>query len=191
MMMQYWNEFLVFFGGIASGLIGHRQFNRTAKKTEMESVVEVYKQLHSEMKASDERCKLELSKVKEDLSALKSQMIIMQSASNDLPFPQWLKDMDLRMVWVNAEYEKAFLRPKGLKAVDYIGKKDSEIWPQEIASEMRKNDFQVMHSKSGYWYGEELIKIEEVNVSTQWKIVKYVRYSGNIPTNIGGMAIPI
>lgn len=189
--MNYISEIVVFLTGITSGLFAHRQFNKTQKKSEMETVVEVYKALHKEIKDSDEKCKTELKSISDELAYLKGQVMILQSASNDLPFPQWLKDMELRMVWVNKEYEKAFLIPRGKKSVDYIGKKDEEIWGIEEAKEYTQNDYMVLHSKTGYWFGEEHIQIKEINLSSHWKIVKYVKYSGNIPTNIGGMAIPV
>ena len=128
MIQNHITEILSLLTGAIAGLFGYRQFLSTQKKSEMESALDVYKALHKELRESDEKCKKELSELREDLSDLKSQLIVMQTAYHDLPFPMWLKDMELKMIVVNSEYEKCFLIPQNKRASDYIGKTDTQTW---------------------------------------------------------------
>ena len=40
------------------------------------------------------------------------------------------------------------------------------------------------------WFGEEPIVLNGKDVTKEWKMLKYVRFAGDLKIGIGGMAIP-
>lgn len=63
---------------------------------------------------------------------------------DNLPFMTWLKDDQGRFIAVNEPYSKTC----GYSADVLIGKTDLDIWPEELAEMYRKDDFEVMQSRS-------------------------------------------
>lgn len=57
--------------------------------------------------------------------------------------PTWYKRHDGVMLSLSPSYEKLFLESRGYTGKYYIGKKDSAVWPHDIAIEFRKNDLRV------------------------------------------------
>lgn len=55
-------------------------------------------------------------------------------------FPTWSKDRQGRMVWLSPSYEQAF----GIRAVDYVGRFDSDVWDAETAAQFQKHDREVV-----------------------------------------------
>lgn len=156
--------------------------------------------LREEVQRLDKRIQdveLMYSEQKKKADNLQTKLILLQTAHQDLPFPQWLKDIHGNMLALNRAYEDMFLRPNGLKAEDYIGKTDFDIWPEEIAKEYEKNDMVVKTGRQPYWVGEESIMIADNDISKEWKVIKYGRFMGrdynNRPVCVGiaGMAIPL
>ena len=60
-----------------------------------------------------------------------------------LPCAAWIKDLEGHYVFVNATLARVFLRQKE----EWIGKKDSEIWPAEMVRRLRKSDRTVITKK--------------------------------------------
>lgn len=56
------------------------------------------------------------------------------------PGNAWIKDEDGRYVYLNKGYEQRF----GVNLSDWRGKKDADLWPQEIARKFRENDLAVL-----------------------------------------------
>lgn len=127
---------------------------------------------------------------KERADTLQNQLILMESAHHDLPFPQWLKDTNGIMLSLNTAYEDMFLKPLGKTKHDYIGGTDEEVWGSEIARKFRENDINA-RQKKGYWIGIEPIWLKNSDISQRWRILKYTRYVGNVCIGVAGIAIPV
>lgn len=57
-----------------------------------------------------------------------------------LPIPVWYKDRFGIMRYINPAYCAKF----NIRPVDYIGKRDIEVWPKEVAEQFTKNDNSVL-----------------------------------------------
>lgn len=196
---NYLTEIVIFFTG--GGIIGILNYFREKKKDntdEFKELLNYLKEMLAErdkkiddMEAKFERNINEINKLKDELSELKSKLMVMESAHFDIPFPMWLKSLDGKMISLNSEYEKHFLIPSGKTAKDYIGKTDHDVWGVEIGKIYAFHDNMTLKSKNGYWSGKETVILNETDYTEQWTMVKYVRYSGKTPIGIGGIAIPI
>lgn len=56
------------------------------------------------------------------------------------PFPHWIIDLDGRYIFVNREFEKEFLEPRGLGYRDMIGERHDKIWPVDFAKKLETLD---------------------------------------------------
>ena len=127
---------------------------------------------------------------KERETYFKNQITLLETAHHDLPFPQWLKDVNGVMLSVNSAYEKMFLVPINKTAEDYVGATDFDIWPKSVAERFVENDKKA-RKRDGYWMGIEPIWIKNSDISPYWRIAKYGRFVGNVCVGIAGIAIPV
>lgn len=132
----------------------------------------------------------EQAEAKEREGYYKNKLTLLQTAHHDLPFPQWLKDVNGVMLSLNGAYEKMFLVPLGKTADDYVGNTDFDIWPVDVAEKFVENDKKAKE-KGGYWMGIEPIWIKNSDISPYWRIAKYGRFVGNVCVGIAGIAIPV
>lgn len=122
-----------------------------------------------------------------EVRELRNKILLLESAHNNSPLPTWLKDTDGTMLALNQAYDELFLKPNGIKIENYIGSTDHAVWPKEIAKEYEKNDLFVLRTKEVF-VGTETVLIN--GEKTQWRIIKYIRYIGNLPIGVAGKAIP-
>lgn len=143
----------------------------------------------AELKGEVATLKLQMAELQIENTKLKQQLIIMESAHQDLPLPMWIKDPGGVVLSVNPKYEEVFLRPRGHARSDYVGSDDYAIWPEPAAKEFRQNDAQVLAT------GAIMDAIEHVPNSTgklvPWRIIKFRRYdlSSGVIIGIAGIAI--
>jgi PAS domain S-box-containing protein len=97
----------------------------------------------------------------------------------------WLKDEDGRHVFVSDN----FLLRLGLSRDAVIGKLDHEIWPREIADEMRRNDLQLLSC------GTDLEAVEPATSMggeiSWWKVHKFIFNTADGKRLIGGVGVDI
>ncbi len=163
------------FGALAQNFLNKRKENRI----DFDLIV---KRLDNENNECKETNQLLIKKV----AMLENKVLLLESAHQSLPVPMWLKSMDGTMLALNPAYERVFLKPNGLTTIDYIGKQDHEVWPEDIASAFRTHDIKVQTSGKTL-ETTEIVPID--GVMTKWHIIKYVRFSDGIPIGIGGMAV--
>lgn len=117
-------------------------------------------------------------------------MLLIANTNAGFPFPAWKKDNNLIMVELNDAYEVAFMKPAGKIKSDYIGKTDREYWGNpEIYEMYEKHDRLVQSGTLPYYRGEELIIVDEKEISEKWMVVKY-RYPTPDGIGVAGFAIP-
>jgi PAS domain S-box-containing protein len=121
------------------------------------------------------------------INNMESKIMLMESAHHDLPLPQWLKDLNGTMLSINAEYERVFLAPHGLKMDQYIGKNDSMVWGEETAKHWRKIDTDVQRNRKHIFSVENVPNPDGTEIT--WEILKYPRYAGNVIIGVGGIAL--
>ena len=155
-------------------------------KEDNERLRERVSELEERVSAHDK----EQAEAKEREGYYKNKLTLLQTAHHDLPFPQWLKDVNGVMLSLNHAYEEMFLVPLGKKADDYIGNTDFDIWPADVAERFLENDKKAKE-KGGYWMGIEPIWLKNSDISPYWRIAKYGRFVGNVCVGIAGIAIPV
>ena len=123
--------------------------------------------------------KKEMNAVKDELHDKDKIVSLLEATSWDLPFPYWLKDMQYKMLYINSQYQKVFC----INAVDYIGKRDIDVWGEDTAGKFRENDQKVIDSDKEY--------IIDENELDGYVVIKWKRRAGNIIIGIAGMCIPV
>ena len=73
---------------------------------------------------------------------LKKQERQIKSLLNNIPHIAWLKDPESIYIAVNEPFAKAC----GLTPEDIVGKTDFDLWPSELATKYREDDFQIIAS---------------------------------------------
>jgi two-component system, cell cycle sensor histidine kinase and response regulator CckA len=120
---------------------------------------------------------------KADAALLESQKLFNQFMQH-MPALAFIKDLEGRYIYVNEGYRKYF----GLDLQDRIGKTDDELWPPEIAQQLRKNDSQVV-ARNESIVKVEIIKIDKQNrhqLVSKFPILKEGRLYA-----VGGLAVDI
>ena len=184
-------------GGFLTKLFDYLMNLRKAESDDFDTIVaqwqqdnERLRQENKEHKDRQDELYKKIAEHEKKLSALNAKLLVMESSYMHIPLPSWLKDIDGTMLAVNDAYEMYFLIPNGFVKSDYIGKTDSDVWPENIAQEFIGNDILTLQSEKKIWFGKETILIKDVDVSDNWRVLKYVRYAGNIAVGIAGIAIP-
>lgn len=186
-------------GGTLATIFQTWRESKKDKSEEIFNVLDTYKAMIADLRDVEGQCKktlethqVKINELQETINDLRQKLILLESASSDLPFPMWLKDVHSKILWLNYEYEKEFLLPNNLRMSDYIGKFDSDIWPKEIADEFIRNDKEVLKLKGiAKVVDDEHIILDGVDMSRKWRVVKYLRYAGSTVIGIGGIAIPV
>ena len=101
------------------------------------------------------------------------------------PLPQWLKSSDFTMMTINPAYERTFC----IAAGRYVGSKDQDVWPDDVAARFKKHDQAVLDS------GESLHCVETVpnpDGGQDWPlyVIKYPVKGDNF-TGVGGACVPL
>lgn len=184
-------------GGFLTKLFDYLMNLRKAESDDFDTIVaqwqqdnERLRQENKEHKDRQDELYKKIAEHEKKLSALNAKLLVMESSYMHIPLPSWLKDIDGTMLAVNDAYEIYFLIPNGYTKADYVGKTDSDVWPENLAQEFIGNDILTLQSEKKIWFGKETILIKDVDVSDNWRVLKYVRYAGNIAVGIAGIAIP-
>ena len=184
---------------------GYIFLNKRTNSTDFDSISKALQESNDDLRSEVAEYRKEVETLRERINELeaenlrerstsaelKNKIVLLESAHYDLPFPQWLKNTSFEMLSVNQAYEDVFLRPAGLRATDYIGKTDFDIWPDEVARKFVENDKKAMEGKGEYWSGIEPLWVKDNDVSKLWVIYKYPRYFGKVCIGIAGVAIPV
>lgn len=132
---------------------------------------------------------------KGEVMSARSMLLLIEAAYRSMPFPQWIKNKDLVMVSLTDEYERIFLFTQGKTRIDYVNKKDSDVWPPQVAKEYGKNDADILRGKVDKFIGKEPIWLPGKDVTELWIIAKYAIYGEKKENGekeiigVGGIAI--
>lgn len=167
--------------------------NRKQNQSELEKVIDTYREQRLEDSAviKELRARIdELERItnKRDLevSTLRNQLMIFESSHVDIPLPMWLKDINGTMLFLNKEFEYAYLKPKGKTIHEYIGKNDFAIFSKEEAEQYRAHDAEVMRKRKAIRFNETVeINGQVIKLTT----IKYPRFLNNTIIGIGGIVL--
>ncbi len=101
------------------------------------------------------------------------------------PVAAWIKDAEGRLLFLNRKFEQRF----AARPIPLLAKTDFEIWPPQIAAQLRKNDLAVLESGEPIETTEEII--EPNGVRTIWQATKFPLRDAYGNQFVGGMAIDI
>lgn len=97
----------------------------------------------------------------------------------------WVKDEDGRYVYISRNYEKYF----GVRLEDWKGKTDHDVWPQDVADELRRNDLAVLASNQSIEVEESASTPE--GTKTWWLSHKFVFHDASGKRFVGGIGVDI
>ena len=129
----------------------------------------------------------QVNKLRQESMMLRTQIVLLESAQYDLPYPQWMADIDGTIVVGNKAFEDLFLIPLGLSISDVIGKNPGSFLNQESEKEYMQNHRWVL-AKKRPWEGAILITREEKPETLD--ALFYPTYSGKRIVGVSGLIIP-
>lgn len=148
-------------------------------------LIDTYIEENTSLKTENRR----IVELEQEVYKLRTQVQVLESATQNLPIAMWTKDVDFVMLAVNAVYEYEFLFPRGLSAEDYVGRTDYEIWDLNTANRFRTNDIWVKKNKKPL---KVIEKIPDINGDIhRYLIIKYPRYVGGVYVGQGGLALKL
>lgn len=83
------------------------------------------------------------------------------------PAIAWVKTEEGRHVYLNKTYERTF----GVNQVDFLGKTDFEVWPEQVAEEFRRNDQKILANDQALEVFEEAV--DQSGKVTFWQNYKF------------------
>src|SRR5262249_21752993 len=104
---------------------------------------------------------------------------------NNAPVIAFAKDADGRMIYVNKEYTSRF----GLDAESYLGKFDHELWPTDIAAQLRATDLRVLAGPTSVELREKVPTPD--GVLREWWIAKFPFRDSQGRVFLGGIGIDL
>lgn len=90
---------------------------------------------------------------KEAEGLLRETLLRQAAILDNIPDMAWLKDLNGRYIAVNQQY----LKIKGVREQDVIGRTDHEIWDKKSADHFRENDLRAIQSRTRYQMEDTLV----------------------------------
>lgn len=165
---------------------------RQDQRVEFRDVANEYREEANRLRDVERKCismELQLNK---QMDALRGKMILLESASQDLPFPHWLKSTGTKrnpgiMMSVNRAFEDRYLIPVGKTAQDYIGKTDAQFWGPELGDRYWEGELKVIESGAP----TDRYEKDPTGIMDSVRVVRYPRSLGTRVIGIGGMELPV
>ena len=96
----------------------------------------------------------DLSQLREITNRLEHTETFFEAFLRQAPFVMWLKDYSSgegKMVFISEKYADIF----GVDDIQYVGKRDVDIWPPRIADMFKRQDLEVMRTEKPVLMAEE------------------------------------
>jgi HPt (histidine-containing phosphotransfer) domain-containing protein len=138
----------------------------------------------SDLEKANERLKDEIEKRKRTEALLRECREIFYSFMRHQPAPAFIKNLEGKYVYLNEAYKKI------LKIVpaEHIGKTDEDIWPPDVAKQLKVNDSRVMFE------GKALNTVETLKFgqkTQQFLIVRFPIFKNGKPFFLGGILVEL
>lgn len=166
--------------------------NKKIVATQMEWKEKRIQTLEEEAKKDEEKiAELEqrISELEKDRAMMEARFIAFRSSHDSSPLPMWIKDSEGRVLACNKAYERAFLLPRGRTLMEYIGKKDVDVWPEHVAKQFVQNDQTVFRTRKIHDFIEHVTN--DKGEDEPIRVIKYPRLISGIedPIGVAGIAI--
>lgn len=169
-------------GGVLQWFVSLILSRRQDNRHDFSEIVKTWSLDNNRLREENENLRKLINDHEVRIRALQNQISLIESSHQDLPIPMWLKDLDGKMLALNREYERTFLKPKGLTIQDYIGKYDHEVWDKDTADEFKSHDAKVLELKRPMAFKNE-------GLDFKGRIIKFPIYAGGIIVGVAGIAI--
>jgi PAS domain-containing protein len=112
----------------------HRSGERTDDRTDFDLILKEIKSQRDEATEREDRCQARLAQMEVEIQGLR--------LARDLdPFPNWIVDQAGSYLYVNREFERYFLEPKGQTYRDVIGKRHEDVgFPKAFCDTLKALD---------------------------------------------------
>lgn len=115
---------LIFGGGIVAVILRHRIQSRGEQRVDFNTVL-------AEVKGQRDEAWTHIDKQEERIKIMESEIQGLRLARDLDPFPNWIVDLQGKYIFVNREFERIFLEPRGETYRFAIGKTHEELgWPE-------------------------------------------------------------
>jgi hypothetical protein len=174
------------FGTAVGYWLKYKAGSRKQYGDEFDRIVRAWQSDNERLRKREQELEKRVEEMERRVNDLSNKLQLMESAHQDLPLPQWLKDKDGTMLALNNAYEQVFLIPNNMERDDYVGRTDKEIWGKEIGAEYQYYDKRALSTRRPV-HSIETVKMGDR--TTKWQVYKYPRYAGNALIGVGGLAI--
>lgn len=99
-------------------------------------------------------------------------------------YPRWRKTETGVLVALNMAYDDIYLKPRGIKRGEYVGRRDVDVWGDQIGMQYWENDLQVLRS------GDTLVKRESVGEGVTHVIIKSLTVGSDGKRYVDGWSFP-
>jgi PAS domain S-box-containing protein len=101
------------------------------------------------------------------------------------PALAWMKDAEGRYVYLNRSCQKRF----GIRAEDWIGKTDFDLWPVDVASQFRRNDLAALAGLNQ----AEMMEVSKApdGSETRWSVFKFPFTDLTGKQFVGGISVEV
>ena len=160
---------------------------RRLSPAQLKALVTVTGQVRLQLELRRERKQLEqaLADKRSIISELRGSEYRFRKFMDHAPFVSFIKDDEGRFVFYNRAMSQRFK----ISAREWLGKADADLWPKEMAAELRNNDLAVIKG------GRLLEKVEETRDAagqvTCWKTFKFPLKNENGEVWLGGFAVDL
>jgi len=181
-------------GGVIGAVLSFKLGTRKQDTSEFSVLIGEYKKLYDKQEARLNALEIEVadlkdkeSKYKDEVSKLRTQLMIFEGSHLDLPLPMWMKDTDGEMIFLNSYYEDEFLSPRGFCMKDYLGKNDYSVWTPEVAKSFIAHDKEIVKRKQSRRFIEKLERADGEKYYAE--VLKYPRMLDNRIIGISGIIL--
>lgn len=153
-------------------------FQRDKNTADVEMVRTLYEQVQQlqqdlfEAQSQIVELKIELSKKHESSQILKDYL----DGNNNPSFIKLVDDSGARPRFPNWHVNDAYERMFGISAARYVGKLDSEIWPDDVAEQFYKNDLHAYDTMGTYCTKERFPKTPKSKTMVSGHVCKWTTF---------------
>lgn len=117
---------IVLGGGLLAVLLRHREKMRDVERVDFSTVL-------AEVKGQRDEAWTHINKQDERMALMEAEIQGLRLARDLDPFPNWVVDLQGKHIFVNREFERVFLEPRGETYRWAIGKTHEEMgWPADF-----------------------------------------------------------
>jgi PAS domain S-box-containing protein len=151
-------------GVLANYLINRRKLTNEERSKKREDDREDFQLVLALVTRQRDEAYKEVRELRDRFELLELELQGMRLAGDIDPFPHWIVDLDGRYIFVNREFEKQFLEPRGMIYRDMIGKHHEDLWPDAFCRKLKQLDAQARSRPDGRARATTVVENRQVTV---------------------------